>query len=98
DYKVTGVQTCALPISSQRDHAAEARGPPRRRHVTEAVEQEPPASPVVEPRAAESRRVKPRLAAERVHLEPGVVAERQRPGQLGRSEERRVGKGWSAEG
>jgi len=60
----------AVRRAHQGDHAAEARGPPRRRHVTKPLEQEPPARPVVEPRAAEPRRVEPRRARERVDFEP----------------------------
>src|SRR5213593_2319532 len=65
----------------QGDHAAEARGPLRWRHVTEPLEQEPRTPPVVEPRAAEPRCVEPGRARERVDLEPGVVAERERTRQ-----------------
>src|SRR5437899_7696354 len=48
----------------ERDHAAEARGPPRRRHAAEPLEQELEASPIVEVRAAEARRVESGRAAE----------------------------------
>src|SRR5207245_2407733 len=61
----------------ERNHAAEARGPPRGRHGAEPLEQELEAPPIVKARAAEARRVQSGRAAERVHLEPGVVAERQ---------------------
>src|SRR5206468_10176922 len=52
----------------QRDHAAEARGPARRGHAAEPLEQMLQASPVVESRPAEACRVEPRRASERVHL------------------------------
>src|SRR5262249_22061373 len=69
----------------QRDHAAKARRPAGQRHVAEPLEQELPTLPVAEARAAEPRRVEPGRTAERVHLEPGVVTERQRARQPSRS-------------
>jgi hypothetical protein len=61
----------------ERDHAAEAGGPPRHRHAAQTLEQELEPSPVVEPGAAEARRVEPGRAVERIDLDPGVVAEGQ---------------------
>src|SRR5205823_807942 len=62
------------------DHAAEARRPLLSRNAGEGLEEARAAAPVVEAGAAVARRAHAGRAAERVHLEPGIVAER--PGAL----------------
>src|SRR5205823_8900896 len=91
DKLVTGVQTCALPISPadqlrQRRCGAEAAG--RRRFPGDLAAQLPAA-------AGDGDH---QLLSRRPVLRRGdhLVPRRSEPRDPGRSEERRVGKGWTA--
>jgi hypothetical protein len=70
--------------AGQGNRAAEARGPPRRSHITEPLEQERPSVRIREPGAPEPGRVQPRRATQGVDLEARIVAQRQRARELGR--------------
>src|SRR5207249_8994357 len=81
DRNVTGVQTCALPISPRRATA------PRRRAASAAEGGASRRAGLVDPEGA------PELPADRVRLGPGRVRTQYDPvAVIGRSEERRVGK------
>src|SRR4029434_651987 len=73
-----------LSWARQGDRAAEARRPPRRRYVTEPLEQEPPSVRIREPRASEPGGVQPGRATQGVNLEARIVSQRQRARELGR--------------
>src|SRR5205807_7191825 len=91
DYKVTGVQTCALPIY-RADPDPVAVGKRRRRpDLLLAQKRAVLATQVLERRAVlldEDARMPPRNAV--------VVQEHGRAGVAPRSEERRVGKEWGS--
>src|SRR5207302_8356123 len=96
DFHVTGVQTCALPISFDRGMGG-SRGPQRRVHRVEGRLR--PAMAIEEQRvidATPGEVIEPALAVVQVPEgnpldEVAVLVEE-------RSEERRVGKEWRARG
>src|SRR5205809_1403147 len=71
----------AAGLVDERDDAAKARGALLARHRAQTLERQRDAAGVVEPGAAEARRVQAGRATERVHLEAGVVGERRLAGQ-----------------
>src|SRR5205807_7717015 len=86
DYKVTGVQTCALPIFGPRDERriafARLRAAPFAEERLDDTQVGPDGGPV--------RRGRAFVGRERV-LDPALAS---REVALARSEERRVGKEW----
>src|SRR5262249_41869333 len=84
-FRNTLYRALAAMLVDQRNHAAKPGRALACRNRAQSLQQQARSPSIVEPRPAESRRMQTGRAAERIDLEPRVVAQRRVAGQLSRS-------------